>query len=106
MGAGPRLHSPEGVTSELKAASKAAANVPKQMTLMEVLGTAKAKETSALTRDGDEPHHIPRSEFQRFAQHLRDRMFITMYQIGSATGDTKMMRRIVHSLKQKKTHLC
>ena len=69
---------------------------------MELLGSASNVATSAVARVSDELECIPRSEFQRFAQCLRDRMFITMYQIGSATGDTKMRQRIVHSLKQKK----
>ena len=97
---------PQGVRSEVKAAAKAAANAPKQMSLMELLGSASDVETSAVARFSDELHRISRSEFQRFAQCLRDRMLITMYQIGSATGDTKMMQRIVHRLKQKKRLTC
>ena len=72
------------------------------MTLLELLGSASNVETSAVARVSDELNRIPRSEFQRFAQCLRDRMLITMYQIGSATGDTNMMQHIVHSLKQKR----
>ena len=55
-----------------------------------------------MARVSDELECIPRSEFQRFAQCLRDRMLITMYQIGSATGNIKMMQQCVQSFRQKR----
>ena len=58
--------------------------------------------TSAVPRVSDELECIPRSEFQRFVQCLRDRMLITMYQTGSATGNSEMMQRSVQSFRQKR----
>ena len=62
--------------------------------------------TSAVPRVSDELECIPRSEFQRFVQCLRDRMLITMYRIGLATGNSEMMQRSVQSFRQKrKSHV-
>ena len=102
LSAGPGISSPVGVKAEVEVAAKAVANAPKQMSLMQLLGSASDVETSDVARVGDELHCISRSEFQRLAQCLRDRMLITMFQIGFATGDARLMQRAVNSFQQKR----
>ena len=81
---------------------KTIANTPKQLTLLKFLSSASNVATLAVPRVSYELECIPRSEFQRFVQCLRDRMLITMYQIGAATGNSEMMNRCVQSFRQKR----
>ena len=78
---------------------KITANTPKQLTLLKFLSSASNVATLAVPRVSYELECISRSEFQRFVQCLRDRMLITMYQIGAATGNSEMMHRCVQSKK-------
>ena len=80
---------------------KTIANAPKQLTLLKFLSSASNVATLAVPRVSYELECIPRSEFQRFVQCLRDRMLITMYQIGAATGNSEMMHRCVQSFRHK-----
>ena len=95
-----------GVKADVKAAMKTSANTPKQLTLLKFLSSPSNVATLAVPRVSYELECIPRSEFQRFVQCLRDRMLITMYQIGAATGNSEMMQRSVQSFRQKRESMC